>query len=227
MQSSVAPTCFGSRTGRRGHKDSGLHAFSTGVVTDADKDLYQEVFGSLQYATEQSITNTPFSQFYETRSTKFGRNGGVQGHRPVDLWSSVVNVESEVFGRCPQVYVIASELGFEIGFAVTIHEDDYHNTAIKARQRNIIPILYRKLPDPGSNIVSDLDDELLKDGVWSFGTKTRQRSAPNFRSLEELISFLKSSNSSVQGGGAIYRIVDPDQVTSARFCIWVPHFLRR
>ena len=80
------------------YKDSGLHAFSTGVVTDADKDLYQEVFGSLQQATAQSITNAPLSEFYETWSTKFGRDGGVQGHRPVDLWSSVINVESEVFG---------------------------------------------------------------------------------------------------------------------------------
>jgi hypothetical protein len=43
------------------YKDSGAHAFSTGVVTDVDKDLYQELFESLQGATGRSIANAPFS----------------------------------------------------------------------------------------------------------------------------------------------------------------------
>ena len=76
------------------YKNSGAHAFSTGVVTDADKDLYQQIFEALEYSTEQSIQGPQFNQWYKTWSTKFGRNGGVQGHRPLDLWSSVINVES-------------------------------------------------------------------------------------------------------------------------------------
>jgi hypothetical protein len=152
------------------YKNSGAHAFSTGVVTDADKDLYQELFESLQDATGQS-----------------------------------------------QVYVIASEAGFEIGFAVTIHEDDYYNASVKARQRSIIPILYRKLPDPGTTFVSNLDDELLNDGFWNFGRKTRAHSTPNFASLAQLIAFLKMPNSAVQGGGAIYQTITPNQIVAADF----------
>jgi hypothetical protein len=133
------------------------------------------------------------------------------------LWSSVINVESEVFGWCPQVYVIASEAEFEIGFAVTIHEDDYYNASVKVRQRAIIPILYRKLPDPGLTFVSNLDDELLNDGVWSFGRKTREHSTPSFASLAELIAYLKMPDSAVQGGGAIYQIITPSQIVAADF----------
>ena len=44
------------------YKNSGAHAFSTGAVTDADKDLYQQVFESLQQATDQSILNAPFAE---------------------------------------------------------------------------------------------------------------------------------------------------------------------
>ena len=113
--------------------------------------------------------------------------------------------------------MIASEQGFEIGFAVTIHEDDYYNATVKARQRNITPILYRKLPDPGATFVSDLDAELANDGVWKFGTKARQHSGPYFGSLSNLITFLKSPDSSNRGGGAIYRVIGPDEIVSPDF----------
>jgi hypothetical protein len=53
--------------------------------------------------------------------------------------------------------------------------------------------------------------------VWRFGTKTRQRSAPEFGSLGQLINFLKSASSSVRGGGAIYRIVGPEEAVSPEF----------
>jgi hypothetical protein len=186
-------------------------------VTEADKDLYQELFNSLQEATSNSIASGPYAQWYEIWSAKFGRYGGIQGHRPVDLWSSVVNVESERFGRCPQVYVIASDRGLEIGFSVTIHEDDYYNAAVKQRQRNIVPILNHKLPDPASQLVVDLDTALASDGVWKFGAKTRQLSGPDFGSVAKLIEHLKSPKSSNRGGGSIYRVIEPEQTVSPSF----------
>lgn len=131
------------------YANAGGHAFSAGLVTEPDKDLYQELFASLQQAPKQAIATAPFADVFETWSTKFSRNGGVQGHRPVDLWSSVINVESEIFGRCPQVYLIASERGLEIGFAVAIHEDDYYNQRIKQKQRGVVPFCignYRMRP---------------------------------------------------------------------------------
>jgi hypothetical protein len=199
------------------YQNAGAHAFSTGEVSDFDKDLYQGLFEQLQQATKASIASFPSSEMFEVWSCKFGRDGGMQGHRPVDLWSSVINVESESFGRCPQVYVIASERGLEIGFSVTIHEDDYYNQTVKQRQRNIVPILNRKLPDAGSNFVAELDAALAADGVWRFGEKTRQYEGADFGSLATLIIFLKSPNSSPGGGGSIYRIIGPDQITSADF----------
>jgi hypothetical protein len=100
---------------------------------------------------------------------------------------------------------------------VAIHEDDYYNAEIKQRNRAIVPILYRKLPDPTSAAVRELDSELENDGVWKFGLKTRQGEMGNFTSLSELIRFLKSSESSAQGGGSVYQIMNqkkPIQVNS-------------
>src|SRR5262245_58743071 len=94
------------------YKDAGAHAFSTGIVSESDKDLYQELFISLINAAKQSIDTPPLAQKFGVLSTRFFRNGGVQGQRPVDLWASIINNDS-AFGRYPQVYVIASSEGFE------------------------------------------------------------------------------------------------------------------
>ena len=47
------------------YKDAGAHAFSNGVVTDDDKDKYQQLFGSLLDAAGQSISGAQFSQWFK------------------------------------------------------------------------------------------------------------------------------------------------------------------
>ena len=57
----------------------------------------------------------------------------------------------------------------------------------------------------------------MNDGFWNFGRKTRAHSTPNFASLAQLIAFLKMPNSAVQGGGAIYQTITPNQIVAADF----------
>jgi|TARA_B100000315_G_scaffold46009_1_gene40828 hypothetical protein len=199
------------------YREAGAHAFSTGVVSDNDKDIYWNIHSSLCQAAEDAITTQKFDQWFEKWSTRFHRDSGVQGHRPVDLWASVLNRESDVFGRYPQVYVIASGLGLEIGFSVAIHEDDYYNANVKRRNRAIIPVLYRKLPDPESELVQRMNERLSREGVWQFGQKSRKRSYDDFKSISDLFRFLKSPQSSPKGGGSIYRAVTPEQIDSDEF----------
>ena len=193
------------------------HAFSAGLVTETDKDAYEEIFSSIRSAAQKAIQSGDFSRWFKSLSTRFSRSGGVQGQRPVDLWTSVINVESENLGRYPQIYLIASGAGLEIGFAVSIHESDYYNANIKQQNRTIIPILYGKLPNHNSDFVANLDSELSKHGNWQFGLKTRQGSTGNFNSLSELIKFLKSPESSIQGGGCIYRTIEAKEFDAPGF----------
>jgi hypothetical protein len=79
------------------YKDAKAHAFATGIVTESDKDIYQEVFSALIEAAEQSISSGQFNQWFRVWSARFHRNGGMQGQRPVDLWACVINKESDVF----------------------------------------------------------------------------------------------------------------------------------
>jgi HNH endonuclease len=199
------------------YENAGAHAFSRGLVSDEDKDIYQEIFLSLQAAAKASIDNENFAEWFETWHARFGRDGGVQGQRPVDLWVSIINREPDAFGRFPQVYAIASSGGLEIGFSFAIHEDDYYNLSVKQKNREIIPILYRKLPDPGGEFVEALDAALLQDGGWQFGLKTRQGSRGDFSSLSQLIVFLRSAESSVRGGGSIYKVIEPGSIQLGGF----------
>jgi hypothetical protein len=199
------------------YKDAKDHAFSNDIVSEVDKDIYQATFTDLRNAAEQAIAKDQFAGLFRVWSARFSRDGGMQGQRPVDLWASVINEEADVFGRYPQVYVIASEHGLEVGFTVAIHEKDYYNAEVKQRNRTIVPILYQKLPEPNSEFVQNMDIALSNDGFWKFGIKSRQGGEGNFKSLAELIAFLKGPESSIQGGGSIYRIIVPEEVASSTF----------
>lgn len=199
------------------YKDAGAHAFSRGLVSDEDKDTYQSIFASLQEAAKASIESEQFAEWFDAWHARFSRDGGVQGQRPVDLWVSIINRPPDAFGRFPQIYAIASGAGLETGFSFAVHEDDYYNLSAKQRNREIIPMLYRKLPDPDGEFVEELSAALLQDGDWQFGLKTRQGPQGNLSSLSQLITFLRSSDSSVQGGGSIYKVFEPDKIQSEAF----------
>jgi predicted restriction endonuclease len=65
-----------------------------------------------------------------------------------------------------------------------------------------------------------LDERLKGNGTpWLFGLKTRQGALGSFGSLAEMIRFLKSGESSAQGGGAIYRIIDPNDFDATGFSL--------
>ena len=73
------------------YKNASGHAFSNNLVTEADKDKYQNIFGSLLGAANSAISQPPYSDYFKVWNTRFYRDGGVQGQRPVDLWAAVIN----------------------------------------------------------------------------------------------------------------------------------------
>ena len=200
----------------RKYQNAGSHAFSNGVVTEEDKDIYQRIFETLNESASDAINEGGYKELFDAWNVRFGRDGGVQGHRPVDLWASVINQPPNAYGRFPQVYAIASAEGIELGFSVAIHESDYYNVSVKQRNREIIPLLYNKLPTSDSEVISDLNDKLSGQSEWLYGIKSRQGAKGNYASLPDLIEFLKSSKSSVQGGGSIFRFITPASIESDR-----------
>lgn len=190
------------------------HAFSKGIVTEEDKDSYHRIFELLRSSVQQAIEQSTAPEELDDWNCRFGRDGGVQGQRPVDLWASIINRESDPFSRFPQVYVIASQVGVEIGFSVSIHEDDYFNQELKRKNRSIIPIINSKLPSPDSEVVAAIDTALAADGGWLFGEKARQGPLSSFSDFASTVAHLKSAHSSPKGGGSAYKIFSYEEATA-------------
>ena len=194
------------------YRNAGGHAFSNGTVSDDDKDRYDAIFRHLRDAVAGAIARATAPDELDAWNCRFGRDGGIQGQRPLDLWASIINSDSDAFSRFPQIYVIASEAGVEVGFSVTIHEDDYFNAELKRRNRAIVPIVNSKLPSPDSKVVASIQEVLSAETGWLFGEKTRQGPVSSFSSLPELITRLKTGHWSPKGGGSVYRILDFEEV---------------
>lgn len=197
------------------YKDASAHAFSNDIVSPEDKDRYADIHTSLKDAAEFGVSFDSGLKFWNSR---FYRDGGVQGQRPKDLWSAIINKESDPLGKYPQVYLIANELGLEIGFSVAIHESDYYNEDIKIRNRAIVPVLYKMLPEADSPIIRTLSDGLATSGGnWFFGVKSRQGLKGDFNTLAELVNHIKSGDASAKGGGSVYKIISPSQAVEPAF----------
>jgi len=196
-------------------KDAPAFAFGSqtkvSLVPDEDKRAYTSIFNEMVNAAEKARLAFDSQIPLILKSTGYSPSFGSRGHRPVDLWVSVCGADSEAFGKMPQVYVIASDRGLEIGFAVSIDEADYHDPNVKARNRLTVPLLNAKLPSPQEPLTSSLDQLLSEQGGWHFNTKTRlmpgETGWDEFRSLAEMLDTLKRGGA-VTGGGAICRTIE-------------------
>jgi hypothetical protein len=202
-------------------RDAPTNAFGSknnlGVISDQDKARYSLIYDELMQAAETARLSLGNPETIELKTMKYSHQYGLRGHRPVDVWVSLCGAGSEDFARMPQVYMIASERGLELGFAISISEDDYHDQSVKSRNRTIVPLINRKLPNPSDGAAVTLAGELEQDGGWFFNTKARltpeNEGFAAWGSLSELLETTKSSGTS-KGGGSICKFFTFDQLPS-------------
>lgn len=200
-------------------KDAPPYAFGSqnkpAIVPIEDKAAYKSIYDECLAAAERAAATVRRADRVVVKSMNFSPEYGSRGHRPVDLWVSLCGDSSEPLGQMPQVYAIASDRGFEIGFSVSIDEADYYDPAVKERNRTIVPILNSKLPQPDESLVQALDKLLSAQGNWHFNTKTRlSPSDPGFdrfASFADMLLTLKSS-ADVTGGGTVCRQFGVEQL---------------
>ena len=177
-----------------------------GVISDQDKGRYGLIYDKLMLAADTARSSLTDPDTVEIKSMNFSHQYGSRGHRPVDIWVSLCGKGSEEFARMPQIYAIASERGLEIGFAISINEDDYHDLSVKSRNRTIVPLINRKLPLTNDERTVLLSESLEQDGGWHYNTKARLSRGDDgydaWHSLPELIEATKLSGTNKGGGSA-------------------------
>lgn len=187
-----------------------------GVISDQDKARYSLIYDELMQAAEAARSNLSQPETIDLKSMNYSHQYGSRGHRPVDVWVSLCGAGSENFARMPQVYMIASERGLELGFAISINEDDYHDPIVKSRNRTIVPLINRKLPNPTDERSVTLTRALEQNGGWFFNTKARlapgEEGFAAWGSLSEMIAATKS-NGTNKGGGSICKFFTSEALT--------------
>lgn len=180
-----------------------------GVVPVDEREAYWRVYAELREAAEEAVSAYGPGYPLVVKPKPYSRERGSRGHRPRDLYVSMCGASADVLGWYPQVYAIASHLGLEVGFAVSISEDDYFDADTKARNRGIVPFLNSKLPAPSDPLTNKLDEALAAQGQWHFNGKTRLSAGmpgfDAFNSAAALFEHLKAQGDA-GGGGTICRV---------------------
>ena len=200
-------------------RDAPANAFGSknnpGVISDEDKARYSLIYDELMQAAKAARSNLSQPETIELKSMNYSHQYGSRGHRPVDVWVSLCGADSEDFARMPQVYMIASERGLELGFAISINEDDYHDPIVKSRNRTIVPLINRKLPNPSGERAVTLARALEQDGGWFFNSKARLAPGDEgfaaWSSLSQMIEETKSNGTS-KGGGSVCKFYTLDEL---------------
>ena len=100
-----------------------------------------------------------------------------------------------------------------IGFAASIHPSDFSNADIRRRIREAAPEIFGRLPAPGTEEAVSLATAIGRSGSWYFRRKTRLfPPSPDFETLDDWLSFLKSPEGQQEAGGAISRYVSDEEL---------------
>lgn len=183
----------------------------TKLLSEDDRNAYIETNNILTLIAKKVLGENQDFKFLTT--SNFFPKGGIRNNRPKDLWCSIINNDSETFVNMPQVYMIVSWRGIELGFSASIHPSDFSDQSIKKKLKEVIPSLFKLIPKPSSKIIKNLSDEIKKEKKWCFKIKTRlEPNRSDFQSLEKFILFLKSPKGLKQGSGSVSKFFLPNEL---------------
>jgi hypothetical protein len=181
-------------------------------MPEADKRAYIKIHTRLEQIPTQTLGALPVASLDKCLTLGFNPTGGVRGNRPKDLWCGVFPRDAEEY--MPQVYLIVSHRGVELGYAAAIHPKDFSNAAFKNKLKLVAPRIFDALPNPTSEDVRQLSEALARQEGWYFRRKTRLNPKENdFAGLEALLSFLKTAEGKAWGAGTVTRYWLPHELT--------------
>jgi hypothetical protein len=186
-------------------------------MPEEDKAAYGRINNTLGQILHRVLSASQHRAVLDSCLTLgFSPRGGVRGNRPKDLWCAVFAKNAVVY--MPQVYLIASLRGIELGFAAGIHPRDFSNATFKSKVKEVVPMIFDLLPQPDDTESQRFEEALRMSGEWHYRRSTRMEPGPGeFSDWSQLLAFLKSPEGKVQGGGAICRYWTPEDLYRVDF----------
>ncbi len=192
----------------------------TNLLTQEDRNAFVRVHRTLADIAKNFATRAGL-QYEAVPTSGFHEKSGTRNTRPKDLWCAIVHENSKEFVGMPQLFIIASGRGVELGFAPAIHPSDFSSAPVKKRLRDVVPTLFGLFPHSSDPVVVQLQQGLSSSDSWYYREKARL--APNqqdFTSLALLIDDLHSPAGLKRGAASISRYFSLDELDapSLRVC---------
>lgn len=178
------------------------------VLTEDDRNAYRRVHRALAQIAERAVERFPGRLESVRDPGGFHERSGVRNQRPKDLWCALVNPDSDIYVGMPQIFMIASGRGIELGFGPAIHRRDFSDAGVKKKLRAAVPTLFRLFPAPESQLARATEERLRASGGWWFREKARLApGGQEFNTFGQFLADLKSPSGMRRGAGAVSRYV--------------------
>lgn len=185
-------------------------------LTDAERNAYIRVSSALKDVGEVVLATLGEADYELKLTAGFNLGSGVRGWIPKDLWFGIYAKENaDKFVGNPQLFMIVSERGVELGFAPSTHPSGFSDASIKKKMRAAAPKIFDLMPERGSGPASELTSALDAAGGWHFRRQTRLTPNGNdFGSLSDWLEYLHSPAGKADAGGSISKYITPDGLDS-------------
>lgn len=187
-------------------------------LSEDERATYRNVSRVLAQLGDRLRQRLAKPQAFSVKLTSgFNQQSGVRGGIPKDLWFSVSPVSNaDTLAGMPQCFMIVSERGIELGYGASVSPSDFSAQVVKEKVRAAAPLVFDRLPQPGSEESASLTTRLGSSGPWYFRHKHRLvPNQPDFASLDAWLSFLKSTEGKKNAAGTISRYILPAEVDAA------------
>ncbi|GAA4717160.1 DUF3578 domain-containing protein [Sphingomonas lutea] len=183
-------------------------------LSDDERQAYIRITSALKEVGAAVVASLGQSDYELKLTAGFNLGSGVRGAVPKDLWFGIYAKENaEAFVGNPQLFMIVSTRGVELGFAPSTHPSGFSASSIKAKMRAAAPKIYDLIPKSGSQVARELEPSLEQSGGWFLRRQTRlQPQSSDFNGLSDWLDYLHSAAGRANAGGSISRYLLPAEL---------------
>jgi hypothetical protein len=183
-------------------------------ISEDERQAYIRITSALTEVGRAVVATLGGSDYELKLTAGFSLGSGVRGGLPKDLWFGIYAKENAgAFVGNPQLFMIVSIRGIEVGFAPSTHPSGFSASSIKAKMRAAAPKIYDMMPESGSESARELETSLELSGDWYLRRQTRlQPQSSDFSSLSEWLDYLHSAAGRANAGGSISKYLLPAEV---------------
>lgn len=174
------------------------------VLTENDRSAFVRIHRAIKEVVDSAASR--HTEFTASTTSGFFEASGIRLQRPKDLWGALSNQDSKSVIGMPQIFVIASGRGVEVGFAAAIHRGQFSSADVKSKLQEAVPRLFDAFPTPDNALAKELSARVIESGGWWLREKTRMTPfASEYETVYDLLSNLHSTAGKRRGAASISR----------------------